>query len=47
VSSGVISKIDQMIVEYDHHIDVNSDTFGKFLNQLEEGVTQYSHSVKS
>jgi FkbM family methyltransferase len=41
VSSGAISNIDQMIVEYDHHIDENSEEFGRFLRQLEESGFGY------
>jgi len=36
VSSGVISNVDQIIAEYDHHIDENIDKLSEFLSQLEE-----------
>lgn len=41
VSSGVISNVDQIIAEYDHHIDENNDKFSEFLSQLEENGFGY------
>jgi FkbM family methyltransferase len=44
-SSGAISKIDQMIVEYHHHIDKNKDIFSSFLGGLEESGFGYQIST--
>jgi FkbM family methyltransferase len=44
VSSGAISKIDQMVVEYHHHIDKEKDAFSIFLAQLEESGFGYQIS---
>ena len=41
VSSGVISNVDQIIAEYDHHIDENIDKLSEFLSQLEENGFGY------
>jgi len=41
VSSGVISNIDQMILEYDHHIETDKDKLGDFLGQLEKSGFGY------
>jgi FkbM family methyltransferase len=41
VSSEVISNIDQMIVEYDHHLEVDTDKLGEFLSQLEKSGFGY------
>jgi FkbM family methyltransferase len=35
IESGAIDAIDQMVVEYHHHIDGGEDDFGAFLRQLE------------
>jgi FkbM family methyltransferase len=45
VSSGAISRIDQMIIEYDHHIDQNRDALGAFLSVLEENGFGYQISA--
>jgi FkbM family methyltransferase len=45
VASGAISKIDQMVVEYHHHIDKNRDAFSSFLAQLEESGFGYQIST--
>ncbi len=45
VSSGAISKIDQMVVEYHHHIDKNKDAFSTFLGQLEKSGFGYQIST--
>jgi FkbM family methyltransferase len=47
VSTGAISNIDQMIVEYDHHIDEDRDKLGEFLSQLEESGFGYQISTAS
>jgi FkbM family methyltransferase len=44
VASGTISKIDQMIVEYHHHIDKSKDAFSAFLSQLERSGFGYQIS---
>jgi FkbM family methyltransferase len=52
VSSGVISNIDQMILEYDHHLETNKDKLGDFLSQLEKSgfgyqiTTSFPHSAR-
>jgi len=45
VSSGTINKIDQMVVEYHHHIDKTKDAFGTFLGQLERSGFGYQIST--
>ncbi len=45
MSSGAISKIDQMIVEYHHHIDEKKDIFSSFLGGLEETGFGYQIST--
>jgi|SRR5215213_5790106 len=45
VSSGAISNIDQMVVEYHHHIDKEKDAFSCFLAQLEESGFGYHISA--
>jgi FkbM family methyltransferase len=44
VASGTISKIDQMVVEYHHHIEKNKDAFSAFLSQLETSGFGYQIS---
>jgi hypothetical protein len=44
VSSGTINRIDQMVVEYHHHIDKNKDAFSTFLGQLEQSGFGYQIS---
>jgi FkbM family methyltransferase len=44
VASGTISKIDQMVVEYHHHIDKSRDAFSAFLGQLENNGFGYQIS---
>src|SRR5215211_233929 len=45
VSTGIITRIDQMLVEYHHHIDKNKDAFGAFLGQLEKSGFGYQIST--
>lgn len=35
VQSGAIGRVQQMIIEYHHHIDLSSDEFSRFLRTLE------------
>jgi hypothetical protein len=44
VSSGAINNIDQVVVEYHHHIDKEKDAFSIFLAQLEESGFGYQIS---
>ena len=44
VSSGAISNVDQMVVEYHHHIDKEKDAFSIFLAQLEQSGFGYQIS---
>lgn len=39
--SGLLTKIDQMVVEYHHHIEREKDQFSKFLSKLEKGGFGY------
>jgi len=41
VSSSKIRLIDQMMIEYHHHIDENLDTLGEFLKRLEDAGFGY------
>jgi FkbM family methyltransferase len=45
VSTGTIAKIDQMLVEYHHHIDKDKDAFSSFLGQLEKSGFGYQIST--
>ena len=45
VSTGTITRIDQMLVEYHHHIDKNKDAFGSFLALLEKSGFGYQIST--
>jgi hypothetical protein len=45
VTSGAIGKIDQMVVEYHHHIDKDEDEFSDFLGKLEESGFGYQIST--
>jgi FkbM family methyltransferase len=44
VSSGAISNIDQMVVEYHHHIDKGKDAISTFLAELEQSGFGYQIS---
>jgi FkbM family methyltransferase len=41
VFSGAISRIEQMVVEYHHHVEKNRDAFGRFLSYLEDNGFGY------
>jgi FkbM family methyltransferase len=47
VSSGTISKIDQMILEYHHHIDEREDGLSTFLGHLEDSGFGYQIEADS
>jgi FkbM family methyltransferase len=44
ISSEVIYDVDQIILEYDHHVDKNCDKLGGFLSQIEESCFGYQIS---
>ncbi len=46
ISSGVIDNIDQINLEYDHHVDENTDKLSDFLGQLEESGFGYQISTQ-